>query len=458
MTRPLNPFETVADDAAPSPRLLIVDDEPHVLSSLRRSLRGQGFVIHTACGGEEALEQLRSQPFDAIVCDMRMPGISGADVLRISRELAPDAIRVLLTGYSDIESAVSAVNDGEIFRYLTKPWDDVQLNQVLKDGLARRALVRERDALRVLTAKQNQELRGLNVSLEARVRARTDELESALAELRDAHDRMKTEFVSTVRMLSSLIGARAGLSARCPQAIARHLRAIGPGLGLVGEASSDAMFAALLHDIGKLSLPDSLVKTPLEALGPDQRRRASSHPQIGESALMELQSLRGAAMLLGQVNENHDGSGIPGRAAGDAIALGARILRVVTDFEHLQAGVITLLPLTAEQAFRRLRQNRGTLYDPRVVDAMLAAHDQPVLAPTRKQLLSSDRLRPGMSLALDLLSSNGMLLLSAGQVLDQARIAHLRRIESITGDFFWVTVSAGELTEPAGAVLCESAA
>src|SRR5690606_26523329 len=97
------------------------DDEPNVLRALRRSLRGQGFDIHTATQGTEALALLERVPVDAIVCDMRMPGMNGADVLKSSIALAPDAVRVLLTGYSDIASTVKAVNEGEIFRYLAKP-------------------------------------------------------------------------------------------------------------------------------------------------------------------------------------------------------------------------------------------------------------------------------------------------------------------------------------------------
>ncbi len=456
MNQPITPAPAAVRDTD-APRLLIVDDEPHVLSSLRRSLRGHGYRIETANGGEQALELLRQQPVDAIVCDMRMPGISGAEVLRVSRELAPDAVRVLLTGYADIASAVSAVNDGEIFRYLSKPWDDVMLNQVLQEGLSRRALVRERDALRKLAEAQNEQLRLLNAGLEERVRERTAELESTLSRLASASERLKSEFGSTVRLLSSLIGARVGRTAHSPQAIVRHLRSMAPVLGLTADACNDAVFAALLHDIGKLSLPDRLVRTPLDELAGEDRRRVAGHPQIGESVLMGLQSLRGAAQLLGQVNENHDGSGIPGRAAGEAIALGARMLRVAADFEHLLAGAITVTPFTPEQAFRRLRQFRGSLYDPRVVDAMLAAHHQPVTAPARKVLLSSDSLRPGMVLAQDLHSSNGMLLLSTGQTVDLAKIAHLRRIESMTGDFFWITVCSDERLEATAAQLCGSA-
>ncbi len=441
-----------------SPLLLLVDDEPNVLSALRRALRGQGYQILTAEGGEQALAVMRQRAVDAIVCDMRMPGLSGAEVLRAARDLAPDAVRVLLTGYADLSMAIAAINDGEVFRYLSKPWDDLHLQQVLRDGLERRALERDRDALRELTSRQNEELSRLNADLERRVKERTRDLDAAVVELRGLHERLRAEFASTVRLLSSLVAARGGLGARCPQTVVRHVRLVGPPLGLLGEALNDTVFAALLLDIGKLALPDELSRQALELLAQPARTRVLGHPQVGESMLMGLPLLRGAGAVLGQVHENFDGSGVPGRLAGDAIAIGARLLRVAADFEYLQAGAITATPLTSAQAFRRLRQFRGTHYDPTVVDAFLTAYDQPVPAPTRRVLVASDSLRPGMRLAQDLVSSKGVLLLGADRELDAAMIAHIRRIENFTDDFLWISVVDKPSPSLHGAVVAEGAA
>lgn len=423
-------------------RILLVDDDPHVLSALRRALRGQGYELLTAPCGEDALALFGSQPFDAIVCDMRMPGVSGAEVLRACKSMDPGTVRVLLTGHADIDSAVSAVNDGEVFRYLSKPWDDAELLNALREGLARRQLARERDALRELTQRQNAELQVLNAELESRVRIRTAQLEARLTELRRMQARLKEEFSSTVKLLSSLIASRRRAGTPVTQAVTRHVRTLGPALGVTGEALNEVVFAALLHDIGKLAMPDDLVCRPLQTLHPDEQAKVMRHAQVGESMLMGLPSLRGAALVLGQVMENYDGSGVPAGLSGTAIGAGARLLRVATDFECLQSGVLTEPRQTASQAFRRLRQGRGTLYDPAVVDALLLAHDQPVKTGPHKRLLSSDRLQPGMCLAQDLVSSGGVLLLAAGYELDAAKINHIRRIEEFTSDFLWVEVFA----------------
>ncbi|HZN85845.1 MAG TPA: HD domain-containing phosphohydrolase [Burkholderiales bacterium] len=434
-------------EAAAGRRILLVDDEPNVLSALRRSLRGRGFDIATAGNGEQALAELRREPVDAIVCDMRMPGMSGAEVLKASIALAPDAVRVLLTGYADVESTVRAVNEGEIFRYLAKPWDDAFLLQVLDDGLARKALERERDALLALTEQQNRELRTFNARLEAQVAQRTQELQASMAELRKATERLKDDFAGTVRLLSGLVQGRAGLTARCPSAVARHVRAFAPRLDLAGEALHDLTFAALLQDLGKVALPDALVRQPFEALDTPARQLLLNHPQIGRISMASLASLRGAGEILGSVQENFDGSGVPGKASGEDIPLGARALRVASDFEQYLAGALTLEPLSPEQAFRRLRQSRGTRYDPRAVDAFLAYMEQPVTGPARKVLMSSANVRVGMRLAQDLVTGAGSLLLARGYVLDEGVIAQLRRLEEFSGEFLWIAVSSDDGVE-----------
>jgi len=428
-------------DTSGCSRVLLVDDEPNVLNALRRSLRGRGFEIQTATSGDEALSLMQREPVDAIVCDMRMPGMSGAQVLKQSLDIAPDAVRVLLTGYADIGSTVSAVNEGEIFRYLSKPWDDAFLLQVLRDGLARKALERERNALLVLTEQQNEQLRGFNATLEEQVAQRTLELQATVSELRRLAERLKNDFSATVRMLSSLIESRAGLTARCPRQVARHVRVLGPALGITGEALHDLTFAALLQDIGKLALPDPLVRQPLDALEAEARSRVLRHPLIGEGSLAALPSLKGAGAILRQVNENVDGSGVPGDAKGHEICMAARVLRVAADFEHYQAGAIDLSRLSREQAFRRIRQLRGIRYDGTVVDAFLEAMDQPVTARAQKVLMSSESLRPGMQLAQDLESPSGSLLLAQGFVLTDALIAHIRRLEEFSGAFLWIAVT-----------------
>lgn len=434
-------------------RVLVVDDEPHVLSALRRALHKQGFEVLTAPDVPHALAVLATEPVDAIVSDMRMPGQTGAELLAKARQLAPDAVRILLTGYADMQATLEAVNEGEVFRFLTKPWEDALLVQAIREGLHRRALERERDALREITARQNEELRQLNEGLERKVAERTAQLQTAFEQLKDLTQQLKTDFSSTVRLLSSLIEARTGITSGCPRAVAQLVRKVAPALPIEGDALGDLTFAALLEDIGKVGLPDELLQQPFEALPQDSRARLLRHPVTGEGLLMALPSLRGAGEVLRHLHENYDGSGVPRGLSGSAIPLAARLLRVLTDYEHYRVGAIELTRLSDELALQRMRRWRGKRYDPDCVDALVEALQGQGPVPQATALLSSAQLRAGMVLAQDLLSAAGVLLLAQGHAFDEDLVRRIRAYEKATDEFLWVCVKVDAPAGPAPAAL-----
>ena len=165
------------------PKILLVDDEPAVLSALRRTLRRDGYQIVTAGSGAEGLAYLEGPAISVVVSDHRMPGMTGVQFLRSVREKCPDTTRMILTGYADLQSTMAAINDGEVFRFLAKPWEDEDLRRTVREGVERNALLHENRRLNALTAEQNVALRKLNATLEARVEARTADLMAAQAML-----------------------------------------------------------------------------------------------------------------------------------------------------------------------------------------------------------------------------------------------------------------------------------
>jgi response regulator RpfG family c-di-GMP phosphodiesterase len=429
-------------------RVLVVDDEPHVLSALRRALHKCGFEILTAPAVPQALEVLAAEPVDVIISDMRMPGQTGAELLARARQMAPDAVRILLTGHADMQATLDAVNEGEVFRFLTKPWEDALLIQAIRDGLDRRSLERERDALREITARQNEELRQLNEGLERTVAQRTEQLRATLEQLKGLTQQLKTDFSSTVKLLSSLIEARTGITSGAPRAVAQMVRKVAPALLIGGDALNDLTFAALLEDIGKVGLPDELLSQPFEALHQDGRARLLRHPVTGEGLLMALPSLSGAGEILRHLHENYDGSGVPRGLSGSDIPLASRLLRVLTDFEHYRTGAIELTRLSEELALQRLRRWRGKRYDPDCVDALADVLQGQVRAPQATSLVSSAQLRPGMVLAQDLLSAAGVLLLAQWHAFDDSLIHRIRAYERATDEFLWVCVVVNSAGTP----------
>ncbi|MBY0572504.1 MAG: response regulator, partial [Undibacterium sp.] len=192
------------------PTLLFVDDEPNILMALRRLFRAKGYRILTAESGALGLEILSKEHVDLIVSDMRMPVMDGARFLEQVRQKWPHTIRLLLTGYSDIQSILDAINRGEIYRYITKPWDDNDIALVIQHALERQALEKEKNRLEQLSRAQNEQLKLLNASLEAKVAARTADLNKERESVLVANEKLKVNFITSIKVFSSLIEMRGG--------------------------------------------------------------------------------------------------------------------------------------------------------------------------------------------------------------------------------------------------------
>jgi len=175
--------------------LLIVDDDENILRALRRVFNRDGYRVLTATSGPEALELLKKDPVSLIISDQRMPGMIGAEFLAQAKVLCPHAIRVMLTGHSDVEAATQAINEGEIFRYLTKPWDEIQLRVTVREALGRYDLEKQNRRLTLELQQKNTQLEDLNARLEDKVRERTHQLYLKLREL-EARDRLTQHMLS----------------------------------------------------------------------------------------------------------------------------------------------------------------------------------------------------------------------------------------------------------------------
>lgn len=167
------------------PVVLLVDDEPGVLSSLRRVLRAHPYRVIAADSGAAALEILETTTVDLVISDMRMPHMSGADLLARVRALYPETMRILLTGYAEIDAVVRAINEAAVFRYLNKPWDEHDLLSSIGQALEHKRLASETARLTAITRAQNDELRELNSMLEASLGQRTADVKRL-----ERHDRL----------------------------------------------------------------------------------------------------------------------------------------------------------------------------------------------------------------------------------------------------------------------------
>ena len=426
-----DPAMTILAAAAP-PTILCVDDEPNILSALRRLFRPHGYRMLTADSGAAGLAVLESEPVDLVISDMRMPQMDGAQFLARVRQRWPGTVRLLLTGYADIQSILDAINQGEIYRYVTKPWDENDIVLVVRHALERRALEQDKLRLEALTAEQNAQLTVLNASLEQKVAVRTQQLRLSHDELLAANDKLKATFVTTIKVFSNLIEMRGGKLAGHARRVADLSRKLAQVLGLEAQEARDVFIAALLKDIGKLSLSDDLLELPASAWNGEQLAAFRKHPLRAGQLLMALEDLRPVSVILRSQLERFDGAGFPDALAGLAIPLGARILALASDYDGLQIGAMVQRSLRADEARTLIYDSSGKRYDPAVVAAYRSQMDQ-TEAPPRDMAVLSGELMPGMVLSRDLVSRDGLMLLAGEHVLSSRVIAQLLDFEGKNG-------------------------
>lgn len=366
-----------------APRVLCVDDDQLVLAGLQRMMRGK-FEVRVATAPIEALkmvDEATSSPFAVIVSDLEMPGVNGIALLKRVRDLAPDTVRVLLTGRANVDGAIGAVNDGAVFRFLTKPCRaDALIGAVSAAAEHHRLTVSER----VL----------LEQTLHGAVKALTD-------------------------ILTLVSPSAFGRGTRLKRYVAR----VAGTLGVTNQWEIE--IAALLSQLGSVSLSPMLVDKlhSGQNLDKDEQRMADGIPTTAASFIAGIPRLDEVHQILVFQNTGFDGTGSPrARIRGEALPLGARILKVATDLDALEASGV------ASEVAIGILSSRAGAYDPRVLAAfrnLIKEGSDPV----RVHHVRLGEVRAGMVFAKDVTNPNGLLLAARGQEVSHALTERLQ--------YFW---------------------
>lgn len=391
----------LALDANKPVNLLFVDDEPNVLKSLKRLFRATSYNVHLAESGQAGLALLQQQPIDLIISDMRMPHMNGAEFLAQAAQLWPETVRILLTGYADLESTIAAVNNGKIYSYCSKPWEDNELKILVNNALEQKQLREQRQQLFEIVNRQNRQLKELNASLEEKVEKRTEQLKLSLLRIDQAHDALKKQYAESVKAFAKVIEMRPGIKSGHAIYMAENAREVGLRMGLDAAQLKDLVYAGLLLQIGKMSLPDSLLTLAIMSMTSQQKKRFLNHAQEGSNLLKGIEPLQNAALIIHHQYEYYDGSGDPAGLRGTEIPLGARILSVIRDYITYLDGSITGTGMTTEQVKSRLLSKKHSHYDPEVVDTFLAVLQESEQTSDERPVveISWTQLQPGMEVA-----------------------------------------------------------
>ena len=398
-------------------RLFLVDDDESITKALQRLFRKEGYEIYTALSGQEGLEVLKEakEPFSLIISDQRMPGMTGAQFLEKAKKIFPNAKRILLTGYSDMDAIVDAINKGEIHRYLAKPWNDddllIQIRQILE---------------------------------QMELEERTQKLESSV--------------LNAIRLLSSLVEILNPKLGEHMKQVAPLAREIAEEYGLEKQQLDQIEIAGMLHDIGLLGVPERILEKDPDEMNERELYMFNQHPEIGQICLQTVETLDQAGDIVLSHHEHYDGTGFPNGSIADEIPLGARIIGVVadccqlvrtwpTDINEIMAkaqkyigpSVNDILitdrkELINDITSKILLLRASQRYDPDVVKKLVKKLE-PDEEERKKQLLAKrvasihfGDLREGMVLGKNLRTTDGRLVLARHATLNESLISSIQRL------------------------------
>ncbi len=318
-------------------KILFVDDDPNILT--HHSWRfGKRYAISLASNGQEALDTLQSQgPFAVVVADLKMPGMDGIELLKRIKELSPDTVRVLFTGYGDIDNAVEAVNQGNIFRFLRKPCSPMDMERTVSAALEQHALVQTRYEVH------------------------------SLRRLQQAMEGMVLGFCR-------LVEARDPYTAGHQKRVADLSVSIAQQLGLAADSITGLRLAATVHDIGKMYVPAEFLNKPGK-LTSGEYAIIKAHPQVGSDILAPIGFDWPISEIVLQHHERLDGSGYPRGLVGEAILMEARILAVADVVDAMESHRPYRPSLGRKATLTEITSQRGVLFDSDVVDACLHCVD-----------------------------------------------------------------------------------
>jgi response regulator RpfG family c-di-GMP phosphodiesterase len=389
-------------------KVLFVDDDANLLASCERSFRRQ-FPIETAEGGEAGLQKIAERgPFAVVVSDRQMPQMDGIRFLSLVRERAPDTVRIMLTGNADLEGAIKVVNEGNIFRFLTKPCALEILNKAVADALAQYRLVTVEKEL-------------LNKTLSGSIKLLTDILSM-----------MEPESFGRAQTMRDLIAS-----------VTKRFKT---------DNDWEIPLAVMLAPIGNVTIPPELLLRARAgvALSKVEDRLVAQLPETAARLLANIPRLEGVARNVRYQQKNYDGSGTPpDLVKGEALPLGSRLLKILADLARLQAE-----GLSRAQALNEMQTRLGW-YDPALLVAVREYYGVAELArdaASSSLSISLCDLAPGMVLRSNVETRDGTLILCAGHHLTDMTLEKIKNFALVSGIKEPLFVEAPDLaaTELAG--------
>jgi len=416
----------MADELQPV-TVLLVDDEENILRAIQRLLMDEDFDVETATSGEAALEKLQTlENVGLIVSDQRMPGMNGAEFLGRSQEKAPYAQRILLTGYSDINATIEAINKGGAGRYLSKPWDDEELVSAIRHALGIYRQGVETRRLNEINNQQKEELAAWNDGLKKRLLQTAATIREQSQAIKSLDE--KNPAAVLCRAFDNFFEVMGDRNAVHARTVSILVTDVVRKMGLDAETVATFRLAALLHDTGKFGTLSSTHQKHLEDMSESEAGDYRQHPARSAEMFSKVEDLADILPAIRGHHEAFDGSGFPDGLCGEAIPLGARLIAIA---DHIEKSAHAVGSNRAEYALMNARFRCGTLLDPQLVPKFQAITKVVYFEGKKAGMVAEVEITPlelvpGMTISRDVESGSGVLLMQRGNILDVAGIALIR--------------------------------
>lgn len=414
--------------------VLCIDGDTKVTSSVKSALNSLGVLVQAANSGLKALEVLENSVVDVLIADMQLPDMDLVDFLGKVREIQPYTQRVLLSDSPEWDTVVSAINQGGVAGFITKPFENERLIQMVSESLLWANRYRENARSLEESNVENGQLSELVADLEKQVAACNAEVEVAHAALQKSMDELKSSYEAMVD-LSANLAAKPGVESISTGKKITLAMAMGEELNFEEHELIDLRRATRLHRIGWAALPPGLTDKPKVEFTHEELRVFREHPLYGEAILLGIPELRQVGAIIRSQSEWFDGTGVPDGKTKESIPTASKIIAVARDYYDSLHGRLLVEPLNSKEALQDIQDRSGRQYDPDIVAVFLKVlpRVESIDVNLVEKKLETRMLQPGMILARDLTTEAGTLLLNKGSILQERVIETLVNLEDKSG-------------------------
>ena len=329
--------------------ILIVDDEVKTIKSLIRALGHEQYSFSYTTNPQEALGMIERGTYDIIISDQKMPNVTGIELLKYSKKIAKNTVRILITGYSEVDILISAINEGNIFRYIAKPWNNDKLVETIQDAVIHKRKQEKAEQEINQLLKNNEIYQQVVFELKENLNKKNQHITNALLKITKARDLELFNHSQNVYYYSLYIAELLNLSKKKINVL---------------------KYASLFHDIGKVVIRDNILFKP-GALTINEFMNIKYHTVIGSEIIKELGFPPEVSKVISQHHERLDGKGYPFGIKGEDILLESRIIAVADSYEALISDRVYRKKMTREEAIAILKNDSGKYYDETIVSKFI---------------------------------------------------------------------------------------